>query len=311
MFVKLRLSLQYCLDVVCRKCSKSLKKGQHHNDVIPHTSTSTPTSPNSSAGSSPFDDGTMSQSSISSSVSSNVSSTSNRRVKARCCKTCATFTPTMKAPSRCELCRSTAAVFRKKLKCQVCQKFACKACGEHQDGVPFGIQSEAKVWICNVCVGTFEKQREILLQHCHLCKEKFAEFKRRCKCKSCGATTCVQCSVSVEATTPGQTLKLSVRECRQCVEASKAKAPRSEDDATSRTSSLHLISAFEFSKDDRDRSSFGSLMRTVERSCAGVLIAVGVTVVIVVALLVYFYVVSMVIDDSWVAAWYRHNQEDL
>ncbi|RHY12076.1 hypothetical protein DYB36_004341 [Aphanomyces astaci] len=300
------------------KCSKSLKAVQ--SDTIPHAPSPISTSPtsNNSAGGHAFDDSTSSQSSWSStssvvSTASTFSSPStHRRIKARCCKTCATFSPTLKAPSRCEFCRSTAGLFRKKLKCQVCQKFACKACGHLQDGAPFGIRSEAKVWVCTVCDTAHDRQTAKAHQSCHVCKEQFAEFKRRCRCKTCGATTCVQCSVSVAATTPGH--PLDTRECRTCV-AEAAKAMQNEtlgntDESTHRTSTLHLTPVLEFAK-DVDTSSFGSRMRTVERSCAAVLIGVGVTVVIVVALLVYFYIVSVIVEDSWVASWYSRHVDEL
>ncbi|KAF0726278.1 hypothetical protein LEN26_001175 [Aphanomyces euteiches] len=298
---KKRYLCPYCGDAVCRKCSKSMKKVKKTRDEsnIPRLS-SAPTSPISmSTEIMDFDD----TSSIASSTASTVNSSSHRGVRERCCKNCAAFAPATKAPSKCEVCKSTAAVFRKKVQCQVCQKFACKACGELKDGVPFGIQSEAKVWICVTCSKAHEKQKIKSQLFCHICKAKFAEFQRRCQCKTCGTTTCMQCSVSVEKSADQ---KLDVRECRKCDQASRetaiAAAPVSRG-------MFHLTSPFEFSKDKS--SSFAAAMGTWERSCASALVAIGLTVVVCAILLAYFYFVASVVEESWISDWYKRHPSDL
>ncbi|KAF0683631.1 Aste57867_24337 [Aphanomyces stellatus] len=306
---KRRYECPYCSEIVCRKCSRSMKKVVHGagDDDGDHARLSSPLSrsnSSSSAAAADFDD-TASRASTSSNVSSSSGgSPSRRRLKSRCCVNCAAFSTLTKPPSKCEICHGGS--LRKKHKCHVCQKFACVkgACSVHRDGAPFGADSGTKAWVCTVCSDAHDADAIRSQKMCHLCKAPFAEFQRRCRCKSCGTTTCVQCSVKADAVVPGELKALDARECRDCVQkrhdASVPPAPPGSN------TTFRLKSRFQ--DQDGSLSIVSLLPPAADRTWGGLVLGVGAVAAV---LLVYFYFVSSVVEESWIAHWYPRPADEL
>ncbi|EQC39961.1 hypothetical protein SDRG_02617 [Saprolegnia diclina VS20] len=343
-----RYACHYCSLVVCRKCSIALRDVGADAVLLPtptiseadddrHHSApnvlSPPMSPHSASDTS-HDSALLSMSSRYS-TSSNPSPSGHHRLRERCCKGCSVFTSTSKPSKECQLCHDPLTLLKKKTKCAICQRFACKKCGDDVDPTAYDLTPDdlppsstastkkskkatkaepITAWVCTECTSGHNAAKERRLAHCHVCKSKFHHFQRKCTCHACKQLMCLQCSFVLDgplAPAPEATGSIlhDVRECKPCHEKAlgiKHAAMARSVPTSSSALGVSLQSAFEFTKAARS-SALGGTLHTFERNCAIVLMLIG-SVTVVLALLVAYYVCfAAVVPEEWVLSHYAHE----
>ncbi|KDO20322.1 hypothetical protein SPRG_14457 [Saprolegnia parasitica CBS 223.65] len=342
-----RYACHYCSLVVCRKCSIALRdvgvdaillpapriSEDHDDDEARHHSApnvlSPPMSPHSASDTS-HDSALLSMSSRYS-TSSNPSPSGRRRLRERCCKGCSVFTSTSKPSKECQLCNDPLTLLKKKTKCAICQRFACKKCGADVDPAAYDLtpedlspstekskskkKTEPVAWVCTDCTTGHDAAKERRLSHCHVCKAKFHHFQRKCHCHACKQLMCLQCSFVLDGPivpAPEATGSIlhDVRECKPCHEKAlaikHASLARSLPTSSSSSIGVSLHSAFEFTKAARS-SALGGALQTFERNCAIVLMLIGAITVVLALFIAYYVCFAAVVPEEWILAHYAHE----
>ncbi|OQR87376.1 hypothetical protein ACHHYP_08971 [Achlya hypogyna] len=327
-----RYACHYCSLVVCRKCSIALRDVgadavllPASNEIDDATEMLSPLSPQSASDVS-TDSALLSMSSRYS-TASNSSPSGRRRLRERCCKSCAVFTSTSKAPKECQVCHEGLTVLKKKTKCHVCQRFACRKCGDNVDPIEFELTpddldtvpaSKSKktektgVFVCTECITGHFAAKERRLAHCYVCNSKFQHFQRKCTCHACHQLMCLQCSFIVGSAPADNSVLTDIRECKPCHEkalaAKHATLARSAPSSSPAALGLSLHSAFEFSKAARS-SALGGSLQAFERHCAMFFMLVGVVTVVAGLLVAYYVCFASFVPQEWVLSYYGAHPE--
>ncbi|OQS02509.1 hypothetical protein THRCLA_05124, partial [Thraustotheca clavata] len=297
-----RYACHFCSLVVCRQCSTSLRNVSA-DAVLLESSEDSESSPITSESDVSMDPALLSISSRYS-TSSNPSPRHKRRLKERCCKNCVVFTSSTKPTKECELCHDGISILRKKSKCHVCQRFACKKCGDSVDSKEFGLtedeitSKEEKVWICTECIAGHTAAKERRLTHCYVCNAKFHHFQRKCECHKCHQLMCLQCSFLIDGSPEMKdAIHAEVRECKPCHDNALA-AKKAEITASLATSKWTMTSPLKFSTTTTGSTALGNSLQSFERSCAIFFMLVGIVTVICSLLIAYYVFFSSVVPEK-------------